>query len=45
MPECSNCGEHVSPEYFRVYAVDGELVDCLHCTGVSVGERLGVEIK
>lgn len=25
---CSNCGSHVSAEYVRVFAEDGETVDC-----------------
>jgi len=36
MPECDQCGAHVSPDYWRVFAVDGELHGCLSCDGVNV---------
>lgn len=38
MPECDNCGAHVSTAWARVFAVDGEVRACLEC-----GRRHGVE--
>lgn len=32
MPQCDNCGAHLTPEYVRVFGVDGEVPACLHCT-------------
>jgi len=32
MPECQNCGSHLTPEYVRVFGMEGEVSVCLHCT-------------
>jgi len=31
MPECDNCGSHVTPDYHRVFSVDGTVGCCPQC--------------
>jgi len=32
MPECSNCGEHITPDFIRIFGVDGEVHSCPACS-------------
>lgn len=36
MTACDRCGEHVSPSFYRVWQVDGELDGCPECLPRSV---------
>lgn len=31
MPQCEHCGSHVSDDFHRVFAVDGDVEGCPHC--------------
>lgn len=31
MPECKECGAHVTPDFVRVFGVDGEVHGCTNC--------------
>lgn len=31
MPNCLECDECVTPQYVRVFGVDGQVHGCLHC--------------
>lgn len=32
MPSCTECGEHVTRDYVRVFGVDGEVHGCPSCS-------------
>jgi len=32
MPDCENCGRHVTSDFLRVFGVDGEVHGCPNCT-------------
>lgn len=34
MPECDNCGGHVSADYYRVFSVNGTLEQCGNCGNI-----------
>jgi len=34
---CDNCGAHVTANYYRVFAVDGDLHCCPECEGLTRG--------
>lgn len=40
MPECDNCGAHVSAAYARVRAVDGHIHECPNCDGAHPDRHL-----
>ena len=31
MPECDNCGAHVTSKYVKIFGRNGEIAACLHC--------------
>ncbi|WP_449271533.1 DUF7563 family protein [Halopiger djelfimassiliensis] len=31
MPECSNCGAHITPSFVRVFGSDGDVHGCPTC--------------
>lgn len=31
MPECAECGAYVTPDYVRVFGLDGEVNGCRNC--------------
>ena len=31
MPECAECGGHVTRDYVRVFGLEGEVDGCPHC--------------
>lgn len=35
MPECQECGNHVSENFIRVFGVDGEVHGCPECKSQS----------
>ena len=35
MPECGNCGDHVSVRFATVFGLDGDVTACLSCSGRS----------
>lgn len=42
MPECAECGGHVSADWARVFGVDGEVRFCPGCTPAAErAEQLG----
>lgn len=41
MPSCDACGAHVSGDFYRVWAIDGELQGCPEC--VPRSHRFGPE--
>lgn len=46
MPECDNCGGHVSERFHRVFSNRrGELHGCLECGAVEAGSKRGYEDK
>lgn len=32
MPECGNCGSHVTKDFVRVFGCNGEVNGCVECT-------------
>jgi transposase len=39
MPECENCGRHVSKAYARVKGVSGTVHECPHCDADQHADR------
>ncbi len=35
MPECVNCGDHVSVRFATVFGLDGDVTACPSCSGRS----------
>lgn len=35
MPECQNCGGHITADFVRVFGVDGEAYSCPSCSTYS----------
>ena len=42
MPECDGCGSHVTENYYRVFAVDGDLPACIHCASNREAREAGL---
>lgn len=36
MPECDSCEGHVSPNFVRVFGIDGTVIACLNCATVPI---------
>jgi len=42
MPECNNCGSHLSSQYVKVFSTKEDSIDhCVHCVGKTVDPNTG----